>query len=69
MQKLPPIVRAPPFDLREAKRIAERARAEHGELYDMVEIFGASGSLVRGFESFCYECAEPFDCRIWDKIV
>ena len=63
MAKLPPHIRAPPMDFEEAKSLAKRVRESETPEFDLVEVFGASGALVKGFDSEGYSYAEPFDVR------
>eukprot|EP00435_Cladocopium_sp_Y103_P056098 s1312_g18.t2 len=45
------------------KQIAEGARRDTWSPFDLVEVFGASGALVRGFENTGFEPAPAFDVR------
>ena len=62
MAKLPPVIRPPARGLEEAKAVAVKARQEP-RIYDMIEIFGASKSLFRGFQMGGYTPAPSFDVR------
>ena len=62
MAKLPPVIRPPAMGLEEAKAVAVKARQEP-RIYDMIEIFGASKSLFRGFEMGGYIPVPSFDVR------
>ena len=62
MSKLPAVVRSPAMTLAEAKELAMAERNSWtGEKYDLVEIFGASGALPRGFENSGFRPADSFD--------
>lgn len=64
LSKLPAVIRQPPVSLEEAKTIAEAVRREEQPWYDLVEVFGASGSLVKGFDAVGLVSAPSFDVRI-----
>ena len=64
LSKLPAVIRQPPVSLQEAKTIAEAVRREEQPWYDFVEVFGASGSLVKGFDAEGLVSAPAFDVRI-----
>lgn len=61
--KLPAVIRPPAMSLEEGKQIAEGARRDTWSPFDLVEVFGASGALVRGFENAGFEPAPAFDVR------
>ena len=61
MLKLPPVVRPPAMSLEEAKHIAQGVQRDLWFQFDLVEVFGASGALVRGFENAGFEPAPSFD--------
>lgn len=61
MLKLPPVIRPPAMSLEEAKQIAQGVRRDTWSQFDLVEVFGASGALVRGFENAGFEPAPSFD--------
>ena len=59
MSKLPAVVQSPVVTLAEAKELAMAERMSwNGEKYDLVEIFGASGALPRGFENSDFRPAD-----------
>ena len=61
MLKLPPVVRTPAMSLEEAKHIALTEKEETWYPYAVVEIFGKSGALARGFENIGFHAAPSFD--------
>lgn len=67
MSKLPALVRAPPVDLKEAKAIAESVRKEQEPCFDVLEVFGASGSVTRGFENVGLSGGTAFDVRFLER--
>ena len=68
MSKLPALVRAPPVSLKEAKAIAESVRQEQEPCFDVLEVFGASGSVTRGFENVGLSGGAAFDVRFLEKL-
>ena len=64
LSKLPAVIRQPPVSLEEAKTIAEAVRRDEQPWYDFVEVFGASGSLVKGFDVVGLVSAPSFDVRL-----
>ena len=61
MLKLHPVVRPPAMSLEEAKHIAQGVQRDLWFQFDLVEVFGASGALVRGSENAGFEPAPSFD--------
>ena len=61
MFKLRPVVRETAMSLEEAKRIAVTEKDETWMTYAVVEIFGRSGAVARGFENMCLPAAPSFD--------
>lgn len=68
MSKLPALVRAPPVSLKEAKAIAEAVRKEQEPCFDVLEVFGASGSVTRGFENVGLSGGAAFDVRFLERL-